>query len=70
MNNSDPEFLKINPGETVLIGDEEIRKDLIFVGGERDPLLSKLFQVENIDTREIHWIHNVKIIGIVSTRES
>ena len=34
---NEPEFLKVKPGDTVLVGEDEIAKVLPFVGGARDP---------------------------------
>ena len=31
---NEPEFLKVKPGDTVLVGEDEIAKVLSFVGGE------------------------------------
>ncbi len=65
-----PEFLKVKPGDTVLIGENEIAKVLTFIGGSRDPDIPTLFQVANVDTGEIHWVHAEEIKGILSTRKS
>ena len=46
---NEPEFLKVKPGDTVLVGEDEIAKVLSFVVGARDPAASKLFQVTNLD---------------------
>ena len=43
---NEPEFLKVKPGDTVLVGKDEIAKVLSFVGGARDPDSSTLFQIE------------------------
>ena len=45
---NEPEFLKVKPGDTVLVGENEIAKVLSFVGGARDPNVSTLFQVSNV----------------------
>ena len=66
----EPEFLKVKPGDTVLVAEDEIGKVLTFIGGARDPLAPTLFQVANLDTGEINWFHGEEIKGIVSTRES
>ena len=34
---NEPEFLKVELGETVLVGEDEIAKVLSFVGGARNP---------------------------------
>ena len=41
---NEPEFLKVKPGETVLVGKDEIAKVLSFVGGARDPDSPTLFR--------------------------
>ena len=46
---NDPEFLKVKPGDTVLVGEDDIAKVLSFVEGARDPATSKPFQVANLD---------------------
>ena len=33
---NEPEFLIVKPGDTVLVGEDEIAKVLSFVGGARD----------------------------------
>tara|TARA_Y100001968_G_C18699624_1_gene410667 strand:+ start:109 stop:330 length:222 start_codon:yes stop_codon:yes gene_type:complete len=73
MNNkeeSPSEFLKVKPGDTVLIGEDEIAKVLTLIGGSRDPDAPTLFQAVNVDTGEIHWIHAEEVKGIVSARNS
>ena len=40
---SEPEFLKIILGSTVLVGDDQIAKILSFVEGARDPNDPRLF---------------------------
>ena len=45
---NEPEFLKVKPGDTVLVGKDEIAKVLSFVGGARDPDSSTLFQIETL----------------------
>tara|TARA_B100000700_G_scaffold269355_1_gene310663 strand:+ start:161 stop:379 length:219 start_codon:yes stop_codon:yes gene_type:complete len=65
-----PEFLKVKPGDTVLIGENEIAKVLTFIGGSRDPDSPTLFQAANVDTGEIHWVHGEEVRGIVSARKN
>ena len=43
------EFLKVELGDTVLVGEDEIAKALSYVGGARDQDASILFQVANFD---------------------
>ena len=53
---NDPEFLKVKPGDTVLVGEDEIAEVLSFVGGARDPdSPPPLFQVANVDSGEIKF---------------
>ena len=56
--------------ETVLVGEDEICKVLSFVGGARDPLAPKLFQVANVDTGEIKIVHGEEVKEIVCTYEA
>ena len=44
------EFLKVKPGDIVLIGKDEIAKVLSFIGGDRYPGAPSLFQVAINDT--------------------
>ena len=54
---NDPKCLKVNAGVIVLVGIYEIAKVLTFIGGARDPLAPKLFQLANVDIGEVHWVH-------------
>ena len=45
---NEPEFQKVKPGDTVLVGKDEIVKVLSFAGGARDPDSPTLFQVANV----------------------
>ena len=65
----DPLFLKVKSRDTVLVGESEICKVLSFVGGARDPLAPTIFQVTNVDTGEIKFVHAEEVRGIVSTYE-
>ena len=62
----DPLFLQVKSRDTVLVGEDEICKVLSFVGGARDPLAPTLFQVANVDSGEIRWIHGEEVTKIVS----
>ena len=64
-----PEFLKVKPGNTVLVGKYEIAKVLSFVGGARDPEAPSLFQVANVDSGEIKFFHGEEVKQILSKRE-
>ena len=66
---NDPEFLKVKPGDTVLVGEDEIAKVLSFVGGARDPDAPTLFQVANVDSGEIKFIHGEEVKQILSEHE-
>jgi len=66
---NDPEFLKVKPGDTVLVGEDEISKVLSFVGGARDPDAPTLFQVANVDSGEIKFVHSEEVKQILSKRE-
>ena len=65
---NEPLFLKVKPGDTILVGDNEKGKVLTFVGGSRDPNAPTLFQVANEDSGEIHWVHGEEVKEIFSTR--
>ena len=65
----DPLFLHVKSRDTVLVGEDEICKVLSFVGGARDPFAPTLFQVANVDTGEIKFVHGKDIREIVSTYE-
>ena len=63
-------FLKVKSRDTVLVGDNEICKVLSFVGGARDPLAPTIFQVANVDTGEIKFVHGEEVREIVCTYEA
>ena len=64
---NEPLFLKVKSRDTVLVDEDEIYKDLSFTGGSRDPDAPSLFQVANVDTGEIKYIHAAEMKEIVST---
>ena len=66
----EPLFLKVKSRDTVLVGKDEICKVLSFVGGARDPLAPTLFQVANVDTGEIKFVHGEEVKEIVCTYEA
>ena len=66
---NEPLFLRVKSRDTVLIGADEICKVLSFVGGARDPRAPTLFQVANVDTGEIKFVHGEEVREIVSTYE-
>ena len=45
---NEPKFLKVKPGDTVLVGEDEIVKVLSFVGGARDPDAPTLFKSQKL----------------------
>ena len=61
----EPLFLKVRSRDTVLVGENEICKVLSFIGGARDPLAPTLFQVVNVDTGEIKFVHAEEVKEIV-----
>ena len=65
----EPEFLKVKPGDTVLVGEHEISKVLSFVGGARAPDAPTLFQVANVDSGEIKFVHGEEMKQILSKRD-
>ena len=66
---NEPEFLKVKLGDTVLVGKDEIAKVLSFVGGARDPDSPTLFQVANVDSGEIKFVHGEEVKQILSKSE-
>ena len=66
---NEPEFLKVKPGDTVLVGKDEIAKVLSFVGGARDPDSSTLFHIANVDSGEIKFVHGEEVKQILSKSE-
>ena len=66
---NEPLFLKVKSRDTVLVGENEICKVLSFVGGARDPLAPTIFQVANVDTGEIKFVHGADVKEIVCTYE-
>ena len=66
---NEPEFLKVKPGNTVFVGEDEIAKVISFVGGARDPDAPTLLQVTNVDSGEIKFIHGEEVKQILSKRE-
>ena len=61
-----PLFLKVKCGDAVLYEKDQIGKVLTFVVGSRDPDVSSLFQIANVDSGEIRWIHSEEVTDIVS----
>ena len=57
------------PGDTVLVGKDEIAKVLSFVGGARDPDSPTLFQISNVDSGEIKFVHGEEVKQILSKSE-
>ena len=66
---NEPEFLKVKPGDTVLVRKDEIAKVLSFVGGARDPDSPTLFYVANVDSGEIKFVHGEEVKQILSKSE-
>jgi len=62
----EPLFLKIKCGDAVLYEKDQIGKVLTFVGGSRDPDAPSLFQIANVDSGEIRWIHCQEVAEMVS----
>ena len=62
----EPQFLKVRLGEAVLSEADQMGKVLTFMGGSRDPDSSTLFQIANVDSGEIRWIHGEEVTEIVS----
>ena len=66
---NEPEFLKVKPGDTVLVGKDEIAKVLSFVGGAKDQGFPTLFHVANVDSGEIKFVHGEEVKQILSKSE-
>ena len=62
-------FLKVKFGHTVLVGEHEISKVLSFVWGAREPHMSHIFQVANIDSWAIKFAHSEEMKQILSKRK-
>ena len=65
METETPLFLKVKCGDAVLYEKDQIGKVLTFVGGSRDPDAPSLFQIANVDSGEIRWIHGGEVTEIV-----
>ena len=63
----EPLFLKVKCGDAVLYENDQIGKVLTFIGGSRDPDAPSLFQIANVDSGEIRWIHGEEVTEIVSS---
>ena len=62
----EPLFLKVRPGDAVLYEADQIGKVPTFIGGSRDPDAPTLFEIANVDSGEIRWIHGQEVPEIVS----
>ena len=62
----EPLFLSFKPGDAVLYENDQIGKVLTFIGGSRDPDAPSLFQIANVDSGEIRWIHGEEVPEIAS----
>ena len=58
-------FLKIRPGDAVLYEKDQIGKVLSFGFSSHDPDAPSLFQIANVDSGEIRWVHGEKVLEIV-----
>ena len=61
-----PIFLKVKSGDAVLYEKDQIGKVLTLIGGSRDPDAPTFFQIANLDSGEIRWIHGEEVTDIVS----
>ena len=59
----------IKPGDTFVVGKDEIAKDLSFVGGAIDPDSPTLFHIANVDSGEIKFVHGEEVKQILSKSE-
>ena len=60
-----PIFLKVKAGDAVLYEKNQIGKVLTFICGSRDPDTPTLFQIANVDSGEIRWIHGEEVTDII-----
>ena len=60
-----PFFLRVKPGDTVLVGRDVIAKVLNYIGGSKDPNAPTLFQIANVDSGEINWVRGEEVKDIV-----
>ena len=60
-----PLFLKVKTGDAVLYEADQIGKVITLIGGSRDPDAPTLFQIANVDSGEIRWIHGEEVTKIV-----
>ena len=68
--NSDPVFLHVRAGMTVIVEDGKDWRmaDVIWVdGGARNPKVPTLFQVADVDTGVINWVNADLVTHIVPT---
>ena len=54
-------ILKVKCGYAILYEKDQIGKVLTFVGGSSDPDSPSLFQIANVDSGEIRWIHGEEV---------
>ena len=59
-------FLKVRPGDAVLFEKDQIGKTLTFFGCSIVPDAPTLFQIANLDSGGIRWIHEEQVTEIVS----
>ncbi len=61
----EPLFLQVRIGDAVLYEADQIGKVLRFLVGSPDPDAPTLFQIANVDSGEIRWIHREEVTEIV-----
>ena len=61
-----PLFLKVRLSDAVLYEADQLGKIPTFIGGSRNPGAPSLFQIANLDSRQIRWIHYEEVAEIVS----
>ena len=62
----EPLFIKFRPREAFLYKKDQIGKILTFIGGSKDLDVPTLFQIANVASSEIRWIHEEEVIEKVS----
>ena len=63
----EPEFMQAKVSKSVLINGEKVFKIISIIGCARDPDAPTLFQVENVDTGEIKFVHAAGVKQILNS---
>ncbi len=66
---SEPKFLKVKLGDTVLVGEDEIANVLSFVEGARDPFSPNRSKSQPLIQVKSDFFHGEEVKQILSKRE-